>query len=51
MCVVECEQCRRGRAADIPIGIGLPMFDRFTAEMLAENHRNDRHTLAAAGSR
>ena len=50
-CVVECPQCRRGRADDVPIGIGLPMFDRITAELLAENHRNDRRTLAAAGSR
>jgi hypothetical protein len=49
-CVVECPQCRKGRAADIPIGIGLPMFDRVTAELLAENHRDDRRTLAIVGS-
>ncbi len=45
-CVVECPQCRKGRAVDIPIGIGLPMFDRVTAELLAENHRDDHRTLA-----
>jgi hypothetical protein len=46
-CLVECPQCRKGRPADVPIGIGLPMFDRITAELLAENHRDDR-TFAVA---
>lgn len=49
-CVVECPQCREGRAVDIPIGIGLQMFDRVTAELLAENHRDDHRTLAIVGS-
>jgi hypothetical protein len=48
-CLVDCPECRNGRPADVPIGIGLPMFDRITAELLAENHRGDRRTLAAAG--
>jgi hypothetical protein len=47
-CVVECPDCRKGRATDIPIGIGLPMFDRITAELLAENHRGERRRLVVA---
>jgi hypothetical protein len=48
-CLVECPQCSTGRPSDIPIGIGLRMLDRITAELLAENHRGDRRSLAAAG--
>jgi hypothetical protein len=48
-CSVECPQCRRGPASDVPIGIGLPMRDRITAELLAENHRDDHRSFAAAG--
>jgi hypothetical protein len=40
-CLVECPQCRAGRVKDVPIGIGLPMLDRVTAELLTENHRDD----------
>jgi hypothetical protein len=47
-CLVECPQCNQGRMSDIPIGIGLPMFDRITAELLAENHRDDRHRMATS---
>jgi hypothetical protein len=47
-CLVECPQCRRGRPADIPIGIGLRLFDRITAELLAENHRGEHRSLAAS---
>lgn len=47
-CLVECPQCHKGRASDIPIGIGLPMFDRITAELLAENHRDDHRSLTGA---
>jgi hypothetical protein len=48
-CLVECTtQCSEGRVSDIPFGIGLPMFDRITAELLAENHRGDRRRLAAS---
>jgi hypothetical protein len=50
-CLVECPECRQGRASDVPIGIGLPMFDRITAELLADNHRADRRSLASAGMR
>lgn len=50
-CHVECPQCRTRRPENVPIGIGLPMYDRITAELLAENHRADRRTLAAAGTR
>jgi hypothetical protein len=49
MCVVECPQCRSGRAADVPIGIGLRMRDRITAELLAENHRTAHRSLAVVG--
>jgi hypothetical protein len=50
-CVVECPQCRKGRASDVPIGIGLRMVDRITAGLLAQNHRDEeRRTLAAAGN-
>jgi hypothetical protein len=48
-CFVECPQCRRGPASDVPIGIGLPMRDRITAELLAENHRDAQCSFAAAG--
>lgn len=49
-CSVECPQCRRGPASEVPIGIGMPMRDRITAELLAENHRDDHRSFAAAGS-
>ncbi len=48
-CLVECPQCLEGRPSDIPIGIGLRMFDRITAELLAENHRGTHRGLAATG--
>jgi hypothetical protein len=36
--VVECPQCRRDMHADVPIGIGLPLRDKETAERLRDNH-------------
>ena len=48
VCVVECPQCHNGRPSDVPIGIGIPMRDRITAELLAENHRDDHRSFAAA---
>jgi hypothetical protein len=36
--IVECLACRNDRAAEVPIGIGMPLPDRMTAERLAENH-------------
>jgi hypothetical protein len=36
--VVECPQCRNDLHADIPIGIGLPLKDKETAERLRDNH-------------
>jgi len=48
-CIVECPQCRLGPAGDVPIGIGLPMRDPMTAELLAENHRDNRRSYAMAG--
>jgi len=36
--VVECPQCRSDRSSSLPIGIGMPLADRHTAERLRENH-------------
>jgi hypothetical protein len=36
--VVECAQCRHDTQSDLPIGIGMPMRDRETAERLRDNH-------------
>jgi hypothetical protein len=35
---VECPQCRADRTSDIPIGIGMPLLTKETAELLRENH-------------
>ena len=47
-CLVECPQCREGRSVDVPIGIGIPMRDRITAELLAGNHRDERRNVVLA---
>jgi hypothetical protein len=47
-CVVECPQCREGRSVDVPIGIGIPMRDRITAELLAGNHREKHRSFVLA---
>ncbi len=36
--VVECLQCNNDPASTTPIGIGMPLPDRETAERLRENH-------------
>jgi len=36
--VVECTQCRNDPFSTVPIGIGMPLRDRETAERLRENH-------------
>ena len=36
--VVECIQCRNDTQSELPIGIGVPLRDRETAERLRENH-------------
>jgi hypothetical protein len=36
--VVECAQCRNDVASAVPIGIGMPLRDRETAERLRDNH-------------
>jgi hypothetical protein len=36
--VVECAQCRNDLASTVPIGIGMPLRDRETAERLRDNH-------------
>ena len=36
--VVECRQCSSDHASTMPIGIGMPLPDRETAERLRENH-------------
>ena len=40
--VVECQQCAEDRSSSVPIGIGIPLPDKVTAERLAENHRGPR---------
>ena len=37
--IVECLACRNDRMSEVPIGIGMRLQDRLTAERLAENHR------------
>lgn len=37
--VVECQDCLEDHTASVPIGIGMPLPDRLTAERLVENHR------------
>ncbi len=36
--VVECPECRSDPTSAVPIGIGMPLRDRETAERLRENH-------------
>ena len=36
--VVDCPQCRTHAESDVPIGIGIPLQDRETAERLRDNH-------------
>lgn len=36
--VVECQQCHSDSTTAVPIGIGLSLPDRLTAERLAANH-------------
>ena len=43
--VVECHQCTEDGTSSVPIGIGIPLPDKVTAERLAENHRGPRIVL------
>jgi hypothetical protein len=36
--MVECAQCRNDLTSTVPIGIGMPLRDRETAERLRDNH-------------
>jgi hypothetical protein len=36
--LVECAQCRNDITSAVPIGIGMPLQDRETAERLRDNH-------------
>jgi hypothetical protein len=36
--VVECKQCANDHVSAVPIGIGMPLLDRDTAERLRDNH-------------
>jgi hypothetical protein len=47
--VVECSQCRNDLYSTVPIGIGMPLRDRETAERLRENH-GPRHVRRAVAS-
>ena len=40
--MVECPECRHDRFSAVPIGIGMALPDRLTAERLAENHCRGR---------
>ena len=40
--VVECRQCSEDRSSSMPIGIGILLPDKVTAERLAENHGGPR---------
>jgi hypothetical protein len=45
--VVECRQCRDDKSSSVPIGIGMPLPDRVTAQRLAENHAGPSGLTAA----
>ena len=47
--MVECLACRSDHRSEVPIGIGLALPDRLTAERLAENHARTRRTRAGPG--
>jgi hypothetical protein len=44
--VVDCSQCRNDPTSDLPIGIGMPLRDRETAERLRENHAGRTQRVA-----
>jgi hypothetical protein len=46
--VVECTQCRNDTHSELPIGIGMPLQDRETAERLRENHAARSTRLTAS---
>ncbi len=46
--VVDCPQCRNDGHSDLPIGIGMPLRDRETAERLRDNHAGRSQLLAAS---
>ena len=45
--VVECVECRNDTQSDLPIGIGMPLRDRETAERLRDNHALRSNRVAA----
>jgi hypothetical protein len=48
MWVVECPECRSDTTSTVPIGIGMPLQDRETAERLRDNHAARPLRLAAS---
>jgi hypothetical protein len=36
--MVDCIQCRNDPSTDLPVGIGMPLQTRETAELLRDNH-------------
>ncbi len=46
--VVECAQCQNDPTAEAPIGIGMPLQDRETAQRLRDNHAARRVRVAAS---
>jgi hypothetical protein len=45
---VECAQCHNDPASTVPIGIGMPLQDRETAERLRDNHATRPFRAAAS---
>jgi hypothetical protein len=35
---VRCRNCEQGQARSVPVGIGVPISNRFEAESIARNH-------------
>jgi hypothetical protein len=48
MWVVDCAQCRNDTQSELPIGIGMPLQDRETAERLRDNHASRSARVVAS---
>lgn len=46
--VVDCAQCRNDTQSGLPIGIGMPLRDRDTAERLRDNHASRSARVVAS---
>ena len=43
--MVRCRQCETGRDQTTPIGIGVPIVNRFEAEFISTNHDGARRLV------